>query len=44
MKKKTTLQKHFVAVEEEPDDNGNLEDLPKLVFMDEEWGNLNVAM
>ena len=31
-----------VIVEEELGDNGNLEDLPKLVFMGKECGNLKV--
>ena len=46
--KKATLQKKNVIVEEELDcididDIGNLEDLPRLVFIDQECGNLVVV-
>ena len=46
--KKATLQKKNVIFEKEPDcinrdDIGNLEDSPKLLFIDEECGNLIVV-
>ena len=47
-KKKTTLCKNFVTIEEELDGNdigniGNLEYLPWLVFVDEECGNCKLV-
>ena len=42
--KKTNLNKKKFIVEEELDDTGNLVDLPKTVFIDEQSGNLKVAV
>ena len=45
--KKATLQKKFIFEKEldriDRDDIGNLEDSPRLLFIDEEYGNLIVA-
>ena len=45
--KKATLQKKFIFEKEldriDRDDIGNLEDSPRLLFIDEECGNLKVA-
>ena len=48
MKKKTTIQKKFVVVKAELDgidieETGNLKDLPRLAFIDEDCGNLKVV-
>ena len=42
--KKTNLHKKNFIVEEELDDTGNLVDLPKTVFIDEQSGNLKVVV
>ena len=43
-KKKKTLQKKLIIVEEELDGIGDLKNLPRLVFIDDECGNLKVIM
>ena len=42
--KKTNLHKKNFIGEEELDDTGNLVDLPKTVFIDEQSGNLKVVV
>ena len=42
--KKTNLHKKNFIVEEELDDTGNLVELPKTVFIDEQSGNLKVVV
>ena len=43
-KKKTLQKKKLIIVEEELHGIGDLENLPRLVFIDDECGNLKVIM